>query len=72
MDAVTGRLSGAVREDGLCSYQSHIKGSAGKDGVMIVGLDGTVSPGVCSVLLPLSLSGTTTFRLRSQDHHPPE
>ena len=71
MDAVTGRLSGAVREDG-CSYQSHIKGSGGKDGVMILCLDGTVSPGVCGVRLPLSISCTTTFRLRSQDHHPPE
>ena len=70
MDAVTGRLSGAVRENG-CSYQSLIKGSAGKVGIMIVGLDATVSPGVCSVL-PLSLSSITTLRLKSQDHHPPE
>ena len=70
MDAVTGRLSGAVKEV-LCSCQSHIKGSAGKGEIMIVGLDTTVSPGVCGVL-PLSLSGTTTFRLSSQVHHPPE
>ena len=69
MDAVTGRLNGAVRDG--CTYQSHIKGSAGKDEVISVNLDTTVSPGVCSVL-PLSLSITTTFRLRSQPHHPPE
>ncbi|KAF4086409.1 hypothetical protein AMELA_G00106510 [Ameiurus melas] len=70
VDAVTGRWSGAVRAG--CTYQSHIKRSVGKERVMSVCLDTTVSPGVCGVLLPLSLSGTMTFRLLSEVQRPPE
>ena len=60
MDAVTGSLSGVIREDGLCIYQSPIKESAGKERGVVVGLDSTVSPGVWYVL-SLLLSGTTTL-----------
>ena len=67
MDAVTGRLNGAVG----WTYQCHIRGSAGKDGLMSVGLGTTISPGG-STVLPLSPSVTTALRLSSQLHHPPE
>ncbi len=48
VDAVTGRWSGA----GLVvwEYQCHIKPSAGRDGVMKVNVDVTISPGDCSAL----------------------
>ncbi len=44
MDAVTGRLSGV--EVKMCVYQCHIRASAGRDGVMSVGLEIMISPGV--------------------------
>ncbi len=44
MDAVTGRLSGV--EINMCIYQCHIRASAGRDGVLSVGLDLMISPGV--------------------------
>ena len=44
LDAATGRLSGKGSRGFL--YLSHIKASAGKDGVMTVGLDIIISPGV--------------------------
>ncbi len=50
MDAVTGSWSGV--EIMVCIYQCHIRASGGKDGVMSVGLDVMISPGVCSALAP--------------------
>ena len=44
LDAATGRLSGVG--GGRFIYQSHIKASAGEEGVMSVGLDIMISPGV--------------------------
>ncbi len=43
MDAVTGSCSGV---EIMCVYQCHIRASAGRDGVMSVGLDLMISPGV--------------------------
>ena len=42
LDAATGRLSGV----GGFIYQSHIKASAGEEGVVSVCLDVMISPGV--------------------------
>ncbi len=44
MDAVTGSWSGV--EIMVCIYQCHIRASVGRDGVMSVGLDIMISPGV--------------------------
>ncbi len=43
MDAVTGRLSGV---EIICVYQCHIRASAEREGLMPVGLDIMISPGV--------------------------
>ncbi len=59
MDPVTGRLSG-VEMILVCIYQCHIRASGGKDGVMSVGLDLMISPGVCTALPPNTHSGTIT------------
>ncbi len=58
MDAVTGSWSGV--EIMVCIYQCHIRASGGKDGVMSVGLDVMISPGVCSALAPDTHSHTIT------------
>ncbi len=57
-DAVTGSWSGV--EMMVCIYQCHIRASAGREQVMIVGLDLMISPGVCSALPPVTHSGTIT------------
>ncbi len=57
MDAVTGRLSGV---EIMCIYQCHIRASAGRNGVLGVCLDIMISPGVCSVLPPVTHSDTIT------------
>ncbi len=57
MDAVTGRLSGV---EIMCIYQCHIRASAGRDRVLGVCLDLMISPGVCSVLPPVTHSDTIT------------
>ncbi len=57
MDAVTGRLSGVGEK---CVHQCHLRASAGRDGVMSVGLDVMISPGVCSALPPVTHFGTIT------------
>ncbi len=57
MDAVTGRLSGVGEK---CVYQCHIRASPGRDGVMSIGLDLMISPGVCSALLTVTHSNTIT------------
>ncbi len=58
MDAVTGSWSGV--EILVCIYQYHIRASAGRDGVMSVGLDVMISPGVCPALPPDTHSYTIT------------
>ncbi len=62
VDAVTGRLSGV--EIKVCLYQCHIRPSAGRE-VMSVCLDITISPGVCSALIPDTHSDTIRYRLIS-------
>ncbi len=44
----------------VCVYQCHIRASAGRDGVMSVGLDIMINPGDCSVLAPVAHSDTIT------------
>ena len=61
LDAATGRLSGV----GGFIYQSHIKASAGEEGVMSVGLDIMISPGVCSSTPAAPFSVTIIKRLNS-------
>ncbi len=63
MDAVTGRLSGV--EIMVCLYQCHIRPSGGKEKVLSVGLDLTISPGVCSALPSDTHSNTITHGLIS-------
>ncbi len=58
MDAVTGRLSGVLVK--VWIYQCHIRASAGRETVMRVCLDVMISPGICSVLPPVTHSGTIT------------
>ncbi len=60
MDAVTGRLSGVLVNMEVCIYQCHIRASAGRDGVMSVGLDLMISPGVCTAVPPVTHSDTIT------------
>ncbi len=55
MDAVTGSWSGVD----VCSYQCHIRASAGRE-VMSVCLDIMISPGVCSAVPPDTYSDTIT------------
>ncbi len=56
MDAVTGSWSGVD----MCVYQCHIRASAGRDRVLSVCLDIMISPGVCSVVPPVTHSYTIT------------
>ncbi len=56
MDAVTGSWSGVGE---MCVYQCHIRASAGRE-VMSVGLDIMISPGVWSVVPPVTHSDTIT------------
>ncbi len=56
MDAVTGSWSGVE----VCIYQCHIRASVGRDGVMSVGLDIMISPGVCSAFPSDTHSDTIT------------
>ncbi len=62
MDAVTGSKCGLEKK---CLYQCHIRASAGRDGMMSVGLDVMISPGVCSALPLDTHSGTITNGLIS-------
>ncbi len=55
MDAVTGSWRGVE----MSIYQCHIRASAGV-GVMRVGLDLMISPGVCAALPPVTYSDTIT------------
>ena len=61
LDAATGRLRGV----GGFIYQSHIKASAGEEGLMSVCLDGMISPGVCSSAAAAPLSYTILKTLNS-------
>ena len=61
LDAATGRLSGV----GRFIYQSHIKASAGEEGVMSVCLDVMISPGVWTSTAAAPLSGTIINTLNS-------
>ena len=63
LDAATGRLSG-VGSGGLI-YQSHIKASAGEEGVLSVGLDIMISPGVWASTAAAPLSDTIINTLNS-------
>ena len=62
LDSATGRLSGV---GGRFIYQSHIKASAGEEGVLSVGLDIMISPGVCSSPAAAPFSDTIIKRLNS-------
>ncbi len=62
VDAVTGSCSGV---EIMCLYQCHIRASAGRDGVMSVGLDIMISPGVWTALPPDTHSYTITYGLIS-------
>ena len=62
LDAATGRLSGV---SGGLIYQSHIKASAGEEGVMSVRLEVMISPGDWASTAPAPLSATIIKRLNS-------
>src|SRR4029434_1617908 len=62
LDAATGRLSGV---GGGFIYQSHIKASAGAEGVISVGLDGMISPGVWTSPASAPICGTIINTLHS-------
>ncbi len=63
MEAVTGSWSGV--EIMVCVYQCHIRASAGRDGVMSVGLDIMISPGVWTAFPPDAHSDTIRYGLHS-------
>ncbi len=62
MDAVTGSCSGVEM---VCLFQCHLRASAGRDGVMSVGLDIIINHWVCSALPPDTHSGTIPYGLIS-------
>ncbi len=57
VDAVIGSWSGVGKK---FLYQCHIRASVGRDGVMSVGLDLIIIPGVCPALHPDTHSDTIT------------